>query len=354
MGSTNTLLDMKPPPGQTSRRVLAVLWLTVGAALVLIPVWVGLTRWQVILSGDPFTLALTIVCAALGIVALAWAIGTLAIGAAVDGEDEQTHVQRTPKQLRRRAAWRLRLGVPALIICLLLAATLAYIRPFAASAGAVYDARTSENVRIVDRLTWFEMVPERKTDAGERIVPTTGLVFSPGARVDPRAYATVLRPLAEAGYFVAVLKVPLGLSLIDGGQSQQVLDNHPEITHWAVGGHSLGGVSASSFADSTPAVDGLVLFASFPISKMKRTDLKVLSVSASLDGLSTPAKVEASKADLPTSTTYVVVDGAVHAFFGDYGPQPGDGTPTADRAVAQAEITKATQTFLASLTPKKK
>lgn len=345
---------MTPPPGQTSRRVLAVLWLSVGAALVLIPVWVAVTRWQVILSGDPFTLALTIVCAALGIVALAWAIGTLVMGGAVDSEDDQTHVRRTSKQLRRRAAWRLCLGIPALIICLLLAAALAYVRPFAASAGAVYDARTSEQVRIVDRLTWFEMVPERRTTTGDRIVPTTGLVFSPGARVDPRAYATVLRPLAEAGYLVAILKEPLGLALIDGNQSQQVLDNHPEITRWAVGGHSLGGVSASSFADSTPKVKGLVLFASYPISKMQRTNLAVLSVSASLDGLSTPAKVEASKADLPTATTYLVVDGAVHAFFGDYGPQPGDGTPTADRTLAQTAITKATQAFLASLTPKKK
>lgn len=345
---------MTPPPGQTSRRVLAVLWLIVGAALVLIPVWVAVTRWQVILAGDPFTLALTIVCAALGVVALAWAIGTLAIGATVDKEDDETHVQRTPKQLRRRAAWRLRLGVPALIICVLLAGMLAYVRPFGASAGAVYDARTSANVKIVDRLTWFEMVPERRTDAGERIVPTTALVFSPGARVDPRAYATVLRPLAEAGYLVAILKEPLGIALIDGNQSQQVIDVHPEITHWAVGGHSLGGVSASSFADSTPTVKGLVLFASYPVSRMSRTDLTVLSISASMDGLSTPAKVEASKADLPTATQYVVVDGAVHAFFGDYGVQAGDGTPTADRTAAQAEITKATQTFLASLTPKKK
>lgn len=49
-----------------------------------------------------------------------------------------------------------------------------------------------------------------------------------------------------------------------------------------------------------------------------------------------------------------MVDGAVHAFFGDYGPQPGDGTPTADRTLAQTAITKATQAFLASLTPKKK
>ena len=52
---------------------------------------------------------------------------------------------------------------------------------------------------------------------------------------------------------------------------------------------------------------------------LKRTDLKVTSISGELDGLSTPAKVTASKADLPASSTFVVVPGAVHSYFGDYG-----------------------------------
>ena len=52
--------------------------------------------------------------------------------------------------------------------------------------------------------------------------------------------------------------------------------------------------------------------------------------------------------------TYVVVPGAVHSFFGDYGPQADDGTPTADRDAAQAEITKATRAVLAAVTPKPK
>ena len=49
--------------------------------------------------------------------------------------------------------------------------------------------------------------------------------------------------------------------------------------------------------------------------------------------------------------TYVVLDGGVHSFFGDYGDQPGDGQPTTDRAAAQATIGKATVALLASLTP---
>ena len=67
----------------------------------------------------------------------------------------------------------------------------------------------------------------------------------------------------------------------------------------------------------------------------------VLSISGSEDGLATPAKIDASRADLPRGTTYTVVEGGVHAFFGDYGPQPGDGTPTITHDAARTQISSA-------------
>ena len=140
-----------------------------------------------------------------------------------------------------------------------------------------------------------------RTSRARPIKPTTGLVFIPGARVDARAYAHILRPLAEAGYLVAVLKEPFGFSVIDADHAETVLDVHPEINYWAVGGHSLGGVTAASFADADEQVNGLVLYGSYPASQMVRTDLKVLSVSGTADGLTTPADIEAAKPYLPAS-----------------------------------------------------
>jgi len=46
-----------------------------------------------------------------------------------------------------------------------------------------------------------------------------------------------------------------------------------------------------------------------------------------------------------------VIKGAVHSSFGDYGDQPGDGTPTIDRSTAQAEISKATLELMATVAP---
>jgi len=77
----------------------------------------------------------------------------------------------------------------------------------------------------------------------------------------------------------------------------------------------------------------------------------VLSVSASNDGLATPADIEASKADLPADARFVEVEGAVHAFFGDYGPQPGDGTPTISHDQARQEISAATLELVDGLGP---
>ena len=176
-------------------------------------------------------------------------------------------------------------------------------------------------------------------------------MFYPGARVDARAYAHLLAPLARAGVLVVVLKEPFGIALTDAGQASAPMSVHPEIRSWAVGGHSLGGVAAASYADDHPQVKALVLYAAYPSSALSRRDLKVLSVSGSADGLATPAKVDAARADLPPATRYVVVVGGVHAFFGDYGVQPGDGTPGVPRIVAQDRIVTATGDFLSLLDP---
>jgi dienelactone hydrolase len=170
----------------------------------------------------------------------------------------------------------------------------------------------------------------------------TGLVFYPGAKVDPRAYAHLLRPVAEAGYPVTILKLPFNLAIASPAAAASVVDDERDVTRWVVGGHSLGGTMAARFASRNP-VDGLLLWASYPAGSLAAsTDLDVLSVSGSEDGLATPAEIEDSRADLPPGAEFVVVEGAVHAFFGDYGEQSGDGTPTVSREEAQAAIVAAT------------
>jgi hypothetical protein len=75
----------------------------------------------------------------------------------------------------------------------------------------------------------------------------------------------------------------------------------------------------------------------------------VLSISGTLDGLSTPVKITASHALLPANTAWVSIPGADHAQFGWYGPQSGDNPATITRQEQQHQIIQVTINFLESL-----
>ncbi|RYZ25323.1 MAG: hypothetical protein EOP01_10500, partial [Propionibacteriaceae bacterium] len=147
-------------PGATSRTVLAILWLVLGAAMVAVTVWLGWTRGRVILNGHPATVVLGLATGLLGFVALAWAVATFAIGGRLDaqGDDPDRPARRTRAQLERRARLRILLAVPAFVLALVAVALLGYSRPLAAAPEAAAALRTENGVRLVDRVTWYELV----------------------------------------------------------------------------------------------------------------------------------------------------------------------------------------------------
>jgi hypothetical protein len=151
-----------------------------------------------------------------------------------------------------------------------------------------------------------------------------GLVFIAGAKVEPVAYAYKLSGLVDEGYTVVIVRPFLNFGLFETRPLSAFTDLAPAVTDWFVGGHSLGGVKACMYAES-PEVQGLVLFGSYCANDLSDSDLAVVSLSGSADGLSTPAKIDANATALPADTTFVEIDGANHAAFGDYGVQAGDG-----------------------------
>jgi dienelactone hydrolase len=242
--------------------------------------------------------------------------------------------------------WKFARGIAGRLVALGFVAVLVWLNPFpyqpGSTAAATSTSTSTSSVTTTEDATSITLAPEGTS--------TTGLVFNPGARVDAHAYQDVLRPLAAAGHLVVILKVPLGIPLLDMNQARAAMNRHPAIGSWAVGGHSLGGVSASAFAASNPDVSGLLLFASYPAQNMAdRQGLSVLSISGSNDGLSTPDKIAASKSLLPPTTDYATVVGGVHAFFGDYGEQPGDGEPGISREAAQRQIVAESLRFMDQL-----
>ncbi len=308
------MTDVKEP---VQRGGLVPLWL--GAVLLVVSGWIAVTGWSALMAGHP----------AYGWgLAVAALVGVVVVGLAI---------------LRRsRAARRRRVGlVVGAVLVALAAGSLLWLQPFVASPVAVAAMTGASDVRVVDAPTRITLVPAA--------TPRAGLVFQPGARVDPRAYVPMLTKVAAAGYLVVIVKQPLGIGFLSIDAPAEIIAGSTGITRWAVGGHSLGGVAAASYAAKAD-IAGLLLWASYPASSIAdRTALTVVSISGSADGLSTPVKVEAARSLLPSSTTYVVVTGGVHAYFGDYGPQPGDGSPQIDRAEAQQEIVTASVALLRAI-----
>ncbi len=180
---------------------------------------------------------------------------------------------------------------------------------------------------------------------------TTGFIFYPGGRVDYRAYAPVLRKIAEQGYFVALVKVRLNLAFFDINAADKVIAAFPEIERWAIGGHSLGGVAAALYTkDHLDTIRAIAFWASYPADdSLKNANLLVTSIYGTNDGLSTGGKIEASKALLPAHTQYVAIDGGNHGQFGSYGVQAGDNAASISADEQWEQIATATVRMLAAL-----
>ena len=311
------------------RRRSRPLWWKLGFSILTLLVALGIlvTSWSATVNSHPAYLV-TLLVVVVGAAVVAASCFFVRRGARP--RDSQ------PPRLRRRVLYGVEiLGVLALLAFLL------YTRPLTASSVAIDSMAGTAEVSVTDSATRIELQP---TGAAR----TTGLIFYPGAKVDPRAYVPNLTPLAAAGYPVTILKLPYNIAFFSPKGAYRVMDDHRQITRWAVGGHSLGGVVASKVAGGDdPRVRGLLLWASYPNSSIAdRTQLQVTSISGSKDALATPAKIDAAKSKLPPDTRYVVIDGGIHSFFGDYGLQSGDGTPSITRDEAQAQIRAASLDLL--------
>lgn len=223
-----------------------------------------------------------------------------------------------------------------------------WLRPYSAVEPAVAAMASDDVVTVAESATSIVMTPKGR-------LSEPAILFQPGAKVEARAYAAVLRPLAEAGHRVVIVKQPLGIGFLALGSFTKAREAYPDTAEWIVGGHSLGGATASIQANdndrqSGGPVVGLLLHASYPGTDMSGSlSADVLSISGTRDGLATPDDIDASRADLPADASFEAIEGAVHSFFGHYGPQPGDGEPTISQDEARDQISDLSVAFAGSL-----
>jgi pimeloyl-ACP methyl ester carboxylesterase len=176
--------------------------------------------------------------------------------------------------------------------------------------------------------------------------PPVGLIFYPGALVDPEAYAPLARAVAERGYPVFLVELPLRLApsaSSEGevyGRTRGLMKTETAIRRWIVGGHSKGGVLACRFAArNSRLLHGLLLVGTshprdFDLSGLP---LDVTKVYATRDGLASEEEVRGFAQNLPRSTHWVRIEGGNHSQFGWYGFPFGD-RPAAISRARQQEI----------------
>ncbi|EAR09486.1 hypothetical protein MED297_02662 [Reinekea sp. MED297] len=157
---------------------------------------------------------------------------------------------------------------------------------------------------------------------------STGVVFYPGGKVQPEAYAPLAETISQTlNATVIIVPMPLNLAVLGASRGEEVPDAFPSIQHWFIGGHSLGGTMAASRVYKHPERwDGLVLLASYPQDShdLSQLDLPVISIIGDRDGLINQDTWRASLQRLPATAQRGVIPGGNHAGFADYGPQEQD------------------------------
>ncbi len=179
------------------------------------------------------------------------------------------------------------------------------------------------------------------------VTPRMGVIFYPGANCDVRGYAPVLRRIAAAGYLVVDVPMPLEFAFLAPNRALGVQTAFPEVTRWAIIGHSLGGAMAASFAYNHPdAVRGLVIWDSFPApnNSLAQYPHPVWHVHRARPDGSPPASFAERRTLFPPDSTWVPIRGGIHMYFGSFdgGGYVEDWAPGIGRAEQQDQAVAAT------------
>ena len=85
-------------------------------------------------------------------------------------------------------------------------------------------------------------------------------------------------------------------------------------------------VESDYVEDHTDGIRGLLLLAAYPTKDLSTSDMSVVTVYGSEDGVLNMDKIVAGRELMPQDYKEVCIEGGNHAQFGSYGTQKGDGT----------------------------
>ena len=224
--------------------------------------------------------------------------------------------QSAKRKTVRRILW---LGLAAILVlsAVIVSMCLFIERPALQEAAAYQGTYADTVINIADQGD-VEILPRSET-------ADTGLIFYAGAQIKPNAYIPLLARIAEQGYSCFIPDLTFNMAALEPSAADGIIAAHPEIKSWILAGHSMGGLTASGYADDhRDMVDGLILIAAYGNRDLRDARLPVLSVFGDADGVMNKDLYEKRKAWNPADFEEHIIAGANHAQYGDYGKQPRD------------------------------
>ncbi|MBL8045793.1 MAG: alpha/beta hydrolase [Anaerolineales bacterium] len=238
---------------------------------------------------------------------------------------------------------RLALGLGVAVSVVLVGGAAWLATPAALMPEANAALKSSATVEVKETPEGWMFMPEGQT-------PAVGFIFYSGGRVPAAAYAPAAQKIAEQGYAVFLPPMPFNLAFFNINAAQAIQQAHPEITAWAVGGHSLGGVAASEYAaQNLGRVQGLVLWASYPNSNVSQAVMRAVSIYGALENSRESFTSAQARANLPARVEFVSISGGNHEQFGYYTGQLNDAVPQVGRDSQQQQVVEATVKLLSAL-----
>lgn len=188
----------------------------------------------------------------------------------------------------------------------------------------------------------------------------TALVFLPGGGVDPEAYVPLLRRVAETGLPVALVRLPWRMAFSEEAKAetwarvQRARTRVGAARRLILSGHSRGAALTGGFAfGHAQELSGLIMIGTtHPRDhNLSTLTIPVLKIAATRDCVADLDATKANAHNLPSTTTWVVINGGNHAQFGYYGSQLGDCSADISRQVQQDQTLEAILTWLANVRP---
>lgn len=230
--------------------------------------------------------------------------------------------------MSRRKKWLIAGEIVFLILTILAGAFFWYVSDYyRAEAVALAVMGQDSGISQQDGLTILS--PSYPTD--------TAIIFYPGAKVEAEAYLPLLDQIRQTGVTCMLVHMPFRMAIFDADAAEEVIARFPEIQHWYIAGHSMGGAMASKFASDHPnLVDGLILMGAYIYGDYPEEN--TLTIYGSLN--------QSVEDHIDYTENIVEIQGGNHAQFGNYGPQKGDPPATISAEEQQRQTVEAIATFL--------